>query len=80
MRSWTPFTDCSCACSAVISPFHNRFVTSAKTGCTTYGVFTKYDRGRVRLDNPLAAGLGHPGRVTIAAGGLQVGGGVRFRF
>ncbi len=44
------------------------------------GVFTKYDRGRVRLDNPLAAGLGHPGRVTIAAGGLPVGGGVRFRF
>lgn len=44
------------------------------------GVFTKYDRGRVALDNPLAAGLGHPGRVTIAAGGLQVGGGLRLKF
>ena len=44
------------------------------------GVFTKYDRGRVALDNPLAAGLGHPGRVTITAGGLQVGGGVRLKF
>ena len=44
------------------------------------GVFTKYDRGRVALDNPLAAGLGYPGRVTIAAGGLQMGGGVRLKF
>jgi hypothetical protein len=44
------------------------------------GLFTKYDRGRVALDNPLAAGLGHPGRVTIAAGGLQVGAGLRLKF
>ena len=44
------------------------------------GVFTKYDRGQVRIDNPLAAGLGHPGRVTIAAGGLQAGAGVRLKF
>ena len=44
------------------------------------GVFAKYDRGRVALDNPLAAGLGHPDRVTITAGGLQVGGGVRLKF
>jgi hypothetical protein len=44
------------------------------------GLFTKYDRGRVALDNPLAAGLGHPGRVTITAGGLQLGGGVRLKF
>jgi hypothetical protein len=44
------------------------------------GLFTKYDRGRVALDNPLAAGLGHPERVTITAGGLQVGAGVRLKF
>jgi hypothetical protein len=44
------------------------------------GVFAKYERGRVALDNPLAAGLGHPGSVTITAGGLQIGGGLRLKF
>ena len=44
------------------------------------GLFTKYDRGRVDLDNPLAAGLGHPDRITITPGGLQVGAGLRLKF
>jgi hypothetical protein len=34
----------------------------------------------VTLDNPLAAGLGGPDRVTITAGGLQLGAGVRLKF
>jgi hypothetical protein len=44
------------------------------------GGFAQFSRAGVDLENTVATSLGQRLRITVRAGGVQVGGGVRFKF
>jgi hypothetical protein len=44
------------------------------------GGFAKYGRGAIDLENTVARALGQQGLVSVKAGGVEVGGGLRLKF
>jgi hypothetical protein len=44
------------------------------------GAFARFTRGSVDMENTLATGVGRRDRVSVTAGGVDVGAGVRLRF
>jgi hypothetical protein len=44
------------------------------------GGFAKFSRGSIDLENTVAGALGQDGHVSVTAGGIHVGGGVRLKF
>ena len=44
------------------------------------GAFARFSRGRVEMENTLATGFGRRDRVSVTAGGVDAGAGVRLRF
>jgi hypothetical protein len=44
------------------------------------GAFARYGHGTVDFENVLSTNIGQPARVSIKAGGVEVGAGLRFKF